>query len=613
MTKHAFRLGMTVFLLYLVACSPVSAEPTATQAPLTPTQPAQATSSPQPVTTTPLADLTVGAVSTVPRNRTLMLGWALGSPIGVSNPWNLFYTNQESNNLLWEGLAYYAIFADKEIPWLAASMAYTKPDFTELTIKLNQLARWSDGQSVTARDVAFTFDGQMNKDHLNNHANFQQFVQNWTTPDDQTVVLKFKVPAPRFKFDVLTLKFDTGVIIVPAHVLSQHSDVATFAGGLDMPHSGPYRLVAWEANQKVFDLRPDWWAVQAGLIKTPAVQRVIIVNTINETTDAVGERVVNNEFDATGDVDSAVIASELQRNPKITSYTGNAPPYGYRDWWPNSLWVNTLLAPYSDARVRRALSLAIDRDKIDQVLYQGAHIATIYPFPLYPALQKFVDSPAVKALEAKYQPGKFDLPASAALMQQAGFAKNANGLWADSQGNTVNTTIYAVEAIHGALPQLLAEMLKSAGFDAVVNFGTDWYQNAADGKAGLYLFGHGASLMDPYATFELYHSRHSQPLGTPINDAAFSRYNNPAYDQIVDAMAPLPADDPQFQALAVQAMEIYWRDVIDIPIVQWLHRIPYNQTYWTNWPTQDNPAMGTNGAFWHSTAMLVIASLQPVQ
>ncbi len=39
-----------------------------------------------------------------------------------------------------------------------------------------------------------------------------------------------------------------------------------------------------------------------------------------------------------------------------------------------------------------------------------------------------------------------------------------------------------------------------------------------------------------------------------------------------------------------QAMEIYWSDTIDIPIIQWLHRIPYNQTYWTNWPTAANLA-----------------------
>ncbi len=133
------------------------------------------------------------------------------------------------------------------------------------------------------------------------------------------------------------------------------------------------------------------------------------------------------------------------------------------------------------------------------------------------------------------------------------------------------------------------------------------------GWAGLHLWGQGASLTDPYATLELFHSRHLAPPGATAAPYAFARYSNPAYDQIVDGMAALPADDPRFQALAAQALEIYWRDTIDIPVIQWLHRIPYNQTYWTNWPTQDNPARGVNGAFWAQTGMLVVTGLQPEQ
>ncbi len=57
-----------------------------------------------------------------------------------------------------------------------------------------------------------------------------------------------------------------------------------------------------------------------------------------------------------------------------------------------------------------------------------------------------------------------------------------------------------------------------------------------------------------------------------------------------------------------QAMTIYWTDMIDVPIIQWLHRIPYNQTYWTNWPTQDNPYL--NGAVWHWTFPLIVLNLK---
>jgi peptide/nickel transport system substrate-binding protein len=80
-------------------------------------------------------------------------------------------------------------------------------------------------------------------------------VQDVTAVDDQTVVVTFKIPAPRFKFEVLMLKFDTGLPIVPAHVLSKQAEVNAFAGGLAMPHSSPYTLVQWDTNQKIFDLR----------------------------------------------------------------------------------------------------------------------------------------------------------------------------------------------------------------------------------------------------------------------------------------------------------------------------------------------------------------------
>lgn len=70
-------------------------------------------------------------------------------------------------------------------------------------------------------------------------------------------------------------------------------------------------------------------------------------------------------------------------------------------------------------------------------------------------------------------------------------------------------------------------------------------------------------------------------------------------------------DESQVQGECCQLIEIYWRDQIDVPIIQWLHRIPYNQTYWVNWPTAENPAMGTNGAFWAHTGLLVVTGLQP--
>ena len=264
---------------------------------------------------TPLPDL--------PRNQKLILGWSITSPIGVTNPWAVpGYTHQEGNVLMWEPLMYFGIFADKYIPWLATSMEYTNKDFTELEIKLNPKAAWSDGQPVTAKDVVFTFEGQMKNEKLPYHASFEQFVDSVKAVDDQTVDVKFKIPAPRFKFEVLTEKFDTGIPIVPEHALSKQSDVNTYAGGTEIPHSGPYDLVAWNATQKIYNLRPDWWAVKAGLIAEPAVKRVSIVNLggqIGQNMDTVAQRLVNNEMDSALDMRSSVIGNILAQNPKITT------------------------------------------------------------------------------------------------------------------------------------------------------------------------------------------------------------------------------------------------------------------------------------------------------
>ncbi len=624
MSKFKFLTIFAILLLILAACGSDEATPTAeteveapeAEAPEEEAEaPEEEAEAPEEEAEEAVDSLSLGELKDVAREDTVTMAWSMNAPIGSTSPWSLpGYTSQEGNNMMWEGLSYFQIFADKELPWLAESMVYND-DFTELTINVNPVAKWSDGVPVTAEDVAFTFEGQLELTTNNYHASFVQFVENIEVVDDHTVVLTFNQPAPRFKFEVLTLKFDTGINIVPAHVLGEVDDVTTFAGGLEMPHSGPYTTVSWDNSQKILDLREDWWAVEAGLIEEPDAKRLVYTNIggqVGQGMEIVAQRVVNNELDTALDFRSSIIASILEQNPEVTTHTGSEAPYGYLDWWPNSLWVNTLVDPYSDARVRRAMSLALDRDLIDEIVYEGAPVTTIFPFPLYPGLVNFVESDAVQALIEEFEPRKYDLDASAALMEEAGFTMNSDDLW-EKDGATVNATIHAFEGIHSNTAPVLEEMLLRAGFDASVNFGTDAYQNMADGVAGLYHFGHGASLVDPYAALELFHGRFSESIGTSAGNNRFSRYSNPEYDALLDEMAPLASDDPRFLELAAQALGVYWAEQIDIPVIQWLHRIAYNQHYWTNWPTEDNLGSGTNGAFWAHTGMLVITNLEKVE
>lgn len=561
------------------------------------------------------ADITpAGGLSVVPREQTLVYGWSLTSPIGVTNPLAVpGYAHQDGNNLMWEPLQFYGVYSNKYIPWLANSVEYVGSDYKRLEIKLNPQAAWSDGSPVTSEDVVYTFQQQMTNSKLSYNDQFSRFVDTVAAKDKETVEVTFKIPAPRFMFDVLTSKFDTGLEIVPKSWESKQADVNAAAGGTEIPHSGPYDLVAWNANQKIYDLRPTWWAVKAGLRELPAVKRVVVSNiggTVGQNMDTVAQRVVNNEMDVTLDMRAQVIGNVLAQNPKVTSWTGNKPPYGNLDWAPTALWFNDQLPPYNDVRVRKAIELAINRDQIDDLLYDGSHVATIYPFPLYPELQKFADSPAVKAEEAKNKPAEFDLDKSAQLMTEAGFTKNSDGLW-EKDGKTVDATLHAFEGVHSDIAPILVELFRKAGFDAAINFGSDAQQNQFDGAPGIYINGMASGFVDPFVTWSLFESRFATKPGTPTAMSHFSRYSNPEFDKLVADMSTLPNTDPKFQENAAKAMGIYWRDVINIPLIQWLHRIPYNTTYWTNWPSETNVADGTNGAPWHNTALLVFTALKP--
>ena len=76
-------------------------------------------------------------------------------------------------------------------------------------------------------------------------------------------------------------------------------------------------------------------------------------------------------------------------------------------------------------------------------------------------------------------------------------------------------------------------------------------------------------------------------------------------------MGQTSPDDPELQNLFRQAMEIWLSELPSIPLVQWYHRIPQNETYWKNWPTANNAYI--NSAYWHNTWLLVLLGLEPAQ
>ncbi|MBX6770093.1 MAG: ABC transporter substrate-binding protein [Chloroflexi bacterium] len=584
------------------------AQPTATQAPpqaqpiTTPTPVAQAAPQPTPST-----------LAKIPRNRTLILMWQGGSTNGRWTDWDIWqeYTQGSSHQnglgIFFEPLAYYSAFADKEYLWLAESYQYND-DFTQLTIKTRSGISWSDGQPFTAEDVAYTFNTlkDLGAKVVWGHE-VQQVVQEAKAVDPNTVVVQFKYPAPRF-FWLCTYKYDIGVPIVPKHIFSQQQDWTKFknfdiAKGWPVT-TGPWKLVFSSPEQKIIDRRDDWWAARAGLAKMPQVERIIYLPFVGETQTA--EAAIKGQIDASLDLRPETIRTVLEKNPKITTHTGNKPPYGYQDWWPTSLWFNCEKAPYSNPEVRWAISYYLDRQQIIDVAYSGASEPSPLPMPQYPPLMKYFE--AVKDLLQQYPTNAYDPKKGDALLEKNGFKKGSDGIWADAQGNKLKFDIFGW-TVFADIGPVVAAMLKKHGIDATYSMPPDAGDRYAAGNFIAALNGHGGSIRDPYDTLHLYQSDSVAVPGS--HQVNFARWKNADFDKVVDQVYQTPMENTgKLQELFHKAMEIWLPNLPDVQIDEWYHRIPMNTEYWTNWPTEKNPYV--NGAFWHYTFPIILWNLQPV-
>jgi len=558
---------------------------------------------------TPEREVPRGNPRKIPREKTLMLAFGDGSDVGICNPYASGFNHQRGMAAMLEPLYFYSTFTGETIPWLADGDPVYADDYMSVTIKTRSDAYWSDGTPFGAKDVAFTLT--MLKDEKNAAMTYSADIREWVksaeATDEHTVTITFTKPAPRFVFDYLYFKNDLGIFLVPEHIFSKEKNQYGFLfydPAKKWPVvTGPYQVVDWTVQRRLLDRRDDWWAVKAGLAELPGPERIIVVPFTDPTN--IAQQLINDELDSSLDLRPPVIKQVVEQNPKIIAWSGREEPYGYVDWWPQSLFFNCAVKPYDDPDIRRAVNHAIDRQQLVEIGYEGAGITSELPFPDFPPLRKYLD--AVKPLLERYPTNAYDLGEVERIMTSKGYTRDAENLWVDEKGARVDATIYGIVDLVNDYGAILAEQLRAAGFDASLQTPSDSYTRMADGSAKLFLFGFAGAIADPYPSLELMHSRHYSKVGE-AGDIS-SRWRNEEFDRTVEQMASLPVDDPQELPLFLQAMEIYLRELPHTPLVQWLHRIPYNTRYWTGWPIADDPYLP--GAFWFKTFALELTRLKP--
>lgn len=564
----------------------------------------------------PLMGSRSAAAADVSRAETLIV---TGQPGGGSptftqyNDFNVFrptLDRRSSVTHVLEALYYYNVLKNEMIPWLATAYRYND-DYTAITIDLRQGVTWNDGEAFDADDVIYTLEmlkknGQTKGDMFEAAA-VARDVKNLVKVDSHTVRIELNQPNPRWFFTMLTVRFSNqGLHMVPEHVWST-VDPAKLDGftALDPTKpgwpvgTGAFRVVEMTPERIILDRRDDWWGAKTGFRPLPNMKRVIFVPF--STHDAAAQLLVKGEVDTILEAQVPMMKSLLTRD-NITTFSGKQPPYGNIDWWPTSLLFNHDDPQWSDLRIRRAVSLYIDREQAVDYAYEGAAEVSGLPYPRYPALEPYYVAMAdtIKRLRII----DTDKKAADDLMKAAGAVKDKDGFWT-LNGKRMGGDLFHPGSLN-AIGPIVAEQLRRAGFEVASNNRPGFRDAVYLGKAAWWLWGHGASVNDPYQALRLYHKQWYRPIGENLLWPA--RWRNDAFSALVDKIEALPPTDPQIKPLVVEALTIWLENQVAAPICQFYHRIPFNTTYWTGFPTVEDPYI--TPTFWHDTGYLVLLGMK---
>lgn len=274
------------------------------------------------------------------------------------------------------------------------------------TFHLRKGVRWHDGQPFTARDVVATLDKIQDPTTKAVHVRaYTQELASYAAPDDFTVVFTWKRPY------FLTLDTIADWSIQPAHIIGklsgrQYNEAATNPLNRAPIGTGPFKFVTWENNAKIVLARNEsYWGTK------PYLDRLLF--RIQQDPTVMLQLAERGEVDlvdrVTTDQWMQLASSPLQKRwNRSKFYPAN---YGFIGW-------NAERPMFSDKRVRRALTLLIDRPGIVEKMLHGMPKPTTCHFYW-----------ASSSCDPALAPLPYDPAAATALLDAAG--------WKDSNGDGV--------------------------------------------------------------------------------------------------------------------------------------------------------------------------------
>jgi len=270
-------------------------------------------------------------------------------------------------------------------------------DHRALVLHLEPSLRWHDGVPTTASDVAFTIAAGRDPETGYLRAADLAAIDSVHVANDSTAIVHFAAPQSTFPLVLCELP------IVPRHLLENvpHRDLRRAAFNTAPVGNGPFVFVERVPNQRwTFKRNPTFPSSLGG---APRVSGLVIAVVDEATTKFAGL--------ASGDLDVAGIA------PSMASLAERDPSLRVVDYpvlFTTGLVFNVHRPPFDDVRVRRAVSLSIDRERIVRAALAGYGRPASGPVP--------PENPFALPGEPKHDPRLAD-----SLLDAAGWKRGADG------------------------------------------------------------------------------------------------------------------------------------------------------------------------------------------
>ena len=486
---------------------------------------------------------------------------------GFVDNFNPYTTGGLYDGLMFEPLMMFNTMTSKVEYRLAKSAEYSK-DLKTITVKLRDGLKWSDGQPLTAKDVAFSYTMTKTAPAFDQKAIWTTgILKSVTATDAKTIVFKLNKADSTFIWGLPNYH------ILPEHIWGKVAakDMATFKNPNPVG-SGPLTDVKYLKPQQMQLCRNDNYY----LPNQPHIDCMTFrsYNDNSQIQPALMKGEIDWGSNFIADVENTFVAADPENN---------------HYWYPANdaihLYVNTKEKPFDDIRVRKALSMALNRDEIVDIAAYGYPTANFNAGGIAELYGKFIN----KDISEKYKGITTYNPEKAKQLLDAAGYKDTDGDGFREMADGKNIE-FDIDVVNGwtdwiQVVQMATEYYEEVGIKANVKT-VDWavYDKAL--KDGTYKMSINWSMVasNPIMAYQAYFT--TSQIGKSWH--AGHGVHSPEIDALIDSFG-LTNDAKKQQVILDKLQEFTAKNLPFIPLFSNATWFQYSTAKFVGWPSKKNP------------------------